>query len=144
MVVDISTSTVIERPRDEVALYAADPGNAPAWYANIRSADWVTEPPLVVGSQIRFTARFLGRDLAYTYEVITFEPKGALVMRTVQGPFLMETTYTWEDVDGGTRMTLRNRGAPSGFGRLMAPLMGLAMRRAMTKDLARIKGILES
>ena len=57
----------------------------------------------------------------------------------------METTYTWEDtVAGGTRMTLRNRGEPTGFSKLVAPLMANAMRRANHRDLARIKMTLET
>jgi hypothetical protein len=91
-----------------------------------------------------FVAQFLGRRIAYTYEVAELVPGERLVMRTADGPFPMETTYTWEPVAGGTRMTLRNRGNPSGFAQLAAPLMERAMRRATTKDLARLKVILES
>ena len=40
-------------------------------------------------------------------------------------------------------MTLRNRGEPSGFFRIVAPLIAAAMRRANRKDLARLKTILE-
>ena len=65
-------------------------------------------------------------------------------MSTAQGPFPMETTYTWHDArDGATRMTLRNRGQPAGFSKVAAPIMARAMRRAMTKDLRRIRAILE-
>ena len=66
-------------------------------------------------------------------------------MRTQQGPFPMETTYTWEATDdGSTRMTLRNRGEPSGFSKVTAAVMQPAMRRANRKDLATIKRILEA
>ena len=66
-------------------------------------------------------------------------------MRTANGPFPMETTYAWEpSADGGTRMTLRNRGSPSGFSRFTAPILETAMRRATTKDLARLKALLET
>ena len=41
-------------------------------------------------------------------------------------------------------MTLGNRGEPSGFGRIVAPLMASAMRRANEKDLVRLKSILEA
>jgi len=82
--------------------------------------------------------------LAYTYEVVDFAPGERLVMRTAQGPFPMETTYEWHAVDGArTLMRLRNRGEPSGFGRIAAPALAAAVRRNTTKDLARLKELLE-
>lgn len=143
MAVDVVVETLIEAPLEAVAGFASDPGNAPRWYANIRTVRWVTEPPVVVGSRMDFVARFLGRELAYTYEVTELEPGRRMVMRTAQGPFPMETAYTWEAVGTGTRMTLRNQGEPSGFGRVAAPAMAAAVRRATTKDLARLKVLLE-
>jgi len=198
MAVDVLTEIVIDRPASEVAAYAADPSNAPQWYANIKSVDWQTPPPIGVGSKLDFVAHFLGRRLAYTYEIVELTPgqlgrvpqslagsrrpasrpaalssvdartpvrlppppcrSGAdaplpdrrwiaghgLVMRTAQGPFPMETTYTWTSLDAGrTRMTLRNRGAPAGFSKLTSPFMAAAMRRANNKDLANLKRILE-
>jgi hypothetical protein len=143
--VDVVTETEIQRPRAEVAAYAADPDNATSWYENIESAEWKTEPPLAVGSRVAFVARFLGRRLAYTYEIADYAPGERLAMRTASGPFAMETTYTWADTaDGGTKMTLRNRGGPSGFSRILAPLMAMATRRANVKDLRRLKEILEA
>jgi hypothetical protein len=89
-------------------------------------------------------ARFLGRTLRYTYELVELVPGERLVMRTSEGPFPMETTYTWESASGGgTRMTLRNRGEPAGFSKLVAPFMAPAMRRANRKDLAAVARLLE-
>lgn len=136
MGVDVSTQTVINRPVEEVAEYAGDPTNAPEWYANIQSVEWKTEPPLRVGSKLDFVARFLGRRLAYTYEIVELDSGERLVMRTAQGPFPMETTYIWSaDGDGRTRMTLRNRGEPSGFSKLVAPFMATAVKRANNKEI---------
>jgi uncharacterized protein YndB with AHSA1/START domain len=143
--VDVETTVVINRPRDAVAAYAATPDNVPVWYVNIRSIEWQTAPPLTVGSRIAFVAHFLGRRLAYTYEVVDYVPNERLVMRTSEGPFPMETSYAWQTTaDGQTRMTLRNRGTPSGFSRIAAPFMARAMRRANEKDLALLKLTLET
>lgn len=144
MAVDVLTEIVINRPRDQVAEYAADPTHAPEWYMNIESVDWQTAPPVRVGSRMAFVARFLGRRLVYTYEIVDLVPGERLIMRTAEGPFPMETTYTWEAVgDDKTRMTLRNRGEPSGFSKIAAPLMARAMRKANRKDLALLKTLLE-
>jgi uncharacterized protein YndB with AHSA1/START domain len=140
--VDVSTEVVIDAPPERVSAYAADPANAPGWYENIRSVE--CEPPLAVGARAAFVASFLGRRLVYTYEVVEWEPGRRLVMRTAQGPFPMETTYTWEPAgDGSTRMTLRNRGEPKGFAAVGAPMLAAAMRRANRADLARLKALLE-
>jgi uncharacterized membrane protein len=145
MSVDVETEVVIARPRSEVASFASDPDNATSWYQNIKSVEWESPKPLTVGSRIAFSAQFLGRRLVYTYEVREMVPGERFVQGTAQGPFPMETTYTWEDTpDGGTRMRLRNRGEPAGFSRLAAPLMASAIRRANNKDLARLKAVLEA
>lgn len=145
MAVDVETEIEIDRPPHEVAAYASDPATATAWYENIKSVEWKTAPPLAVGSRLAFVARFLGRRLAYTYEIREFVPGERLVMSTADGPFAMETTYTWaKTASGGTRMNLRNRGEPSGFASVAAPMMARAMRRANRKDLERLKEILES
>ena len=145
MAVDVVTNIVIDAPIERVAAYVADPSNATEWYVNIREAVWKTEPPIAIGSQIEFVARFMGKRLAYTYEVIEYEPQKKMVMSTAQGPFPMETTYEWEAVGGDqTKVTLRNRGQPAGFSRIMAPLMAIAMRRANRKDLRLLKRLMES
>src|SRR6476661_10324969 len=144
MTVDVETSIEIDVARDQVAAFASDPENAPRWYVNISSVVLQTPPPVTAGSRIAFVAHFLGRRIAYTYEVRDMADGERFVMSTAEGPFPMETTYTWSDTaSGGTRMTLRNKGEPAGFGQLAAPVMARAMRRANLKDLQALKELLE-
>ena len=145
MAVDVTTVIEINRPRAVVAAYTSDPDNATAWYQNIKSVEWKSSKPMVVGSRIVFLAQFLGRTLTFTYEVKEIVPHERFVQGTAEGPFPMKTTYAWEDTaDGGTRMTLRNQGDPTGFSKVVAPLMASSMRRANLKDLAQLKKILEA
>ena len=142
--VDVITQIEIGRPSSAVAEYASNPDNAPEWYVNIKSAEWQTPKPLAVGSKIAFVAQFLGKRLAYVYEVTELIPGERFVMKTAEGPFPMETIYTWEPIsDNKTLMTLQNHGNPSGFSKLFAPFMAMMMRRANNKDLKKIKKILE-
>jgi uncharacterized protein YndB with AHSA1/START domain len=143
-VIDVRTEVDIDLPRAEVAEYAGDPDNATSWYENIKSVEWKTSPPLAEGSRIAFVAEFLGKRIEYTYEITAFEPGERLVMSASAEPFPMETTYTWEDTpNGGTQMSLRNRGGPSGIARFAAPLMAFLVRRANRRDLRRLKRDLE-
>jgi hypothetical protein len=145
MAVDVETSIDIDVARDRVAAFASDPENAPRWYVNISTVVLETPPPVAVGSRMAFVAHFLGRRIAYTYEVRELVAGERFVMSTAEGPFPMETTYTWADTAaGGTRMTLRNRGEPSGFGQLAAPVMSRAMGRANLTDLRALKSLLEN
>jgi uncharacterized membrane protein len=142
MAVDVTTELVIAAPVDVVAGFAANPSNVPAWYKNITSVEWLSAQPAQVGSKIAFVARFMGRTLRYTYEIVELLPNQRLVMRTAEGPFPMETTYTWQPNGDVTLMTLRNRGEPEGFSRLVAPLMATMMRRENRQDLHRLAAVI--
>src|SRR4029077_17108997 len=143
--VDVVTEIEIDRPRERVAEYVADPDNAVEWYSNIDALEWRSSPPAEIGSDIAFTSRFLGRSLTYTYRIIELVAGERLGVSAAEGPFPMETTYTWSDTpDGGTRMTLRNRGRPRGFVGVACPLMARSMRRANVKDLRQLKAILQA
>ena len=142
--VDVTTEILIQRPIDEVADFASDPDMATKWYVNIKSATWKTPGPLRSGSEIAFTAHFLGKKLEYVYRITEYRPREKLVMETAQGPFPMQTTYIWTAMDRQTtKMTLRNKGYPKGFTRLAAPFMAFMMRLANKKDLKKLKEILE-
>jgi uncharacterized membrane protein len=144
MAVDVTTDIEIDRPRAEVSAFASDLDRTTEWYENITSVTWHEARPAVVGSRVTFEAWFLGRRLRYTYEIRNLVAGERLVMGTVEGPFPMETTYSWADAPGGgTRMSLRNRGEPSGFAKVAAPAMATAMRRANRRDLRSLKAILE-
>jgi len=142
--VDIVTEIQINKPISIVSAYAANPDNALDWYENIKSVEWRTPKPLSVGTRVAFVAHFLGRKLEYVYKVTAYLPNSTLVMQTSQGPFPMQAMYSWKQISpSATLMTFRNTGSPSGFSKLFAPFMQMAMRKANQKDLNRLKKNLE-
>jgi uncharacterized membrane protein len=142
--VDVTTQIEISLPRDEVFAYVSDPDNAPEWYVNIKSVEWQSPKPLALGSKIAFVAQFLGRRMAYTFEIADLVPGDRLVMRSFTGPFPMETSYKWESIGANrTRMSLRNRGGPRGIGRVFGPWIARSMEKANRKDLETLKALLE-
>jgi hypothetical protein len=142
--IDVSTEIDINCSRDKVAEYSANPDNAPKWYVNIKAAKWRTPRPLKVGSQIVFKAKFLGKSLIYIYEISEYAAEQKMVMKTLMGPFPMETIYTWKSIEGNiTRMSLQNKGNPAGLSKLLTPLFSFAIRKANNKDLQRLKQIME-
>ena len=121
MALDVETKITITRPRGEVFAYASIPTTPPSG-SRVESVEWQTPRPLEVGSRMAFVARFLGRRIAYVYEVKEVVQDERLVMATTDGPLEMETTYTWADAaDGATSMRLRNRGELSGFSHVLIP-----------------------
>ena len=145
MAVDVVSEVEIDRPRAEVAAYAADPDAATSWYENLEAVAWQTPRPLAVGSRVAFVARFLGRRLAYTYEVREHVPGERFVMRTARGPVpdgdhlhLDRHAVRWHP-DGAAQPRRAGRSGPA-----CGATGGPGGARANRKDLARLRSILEA
>jgi uncharacterized membrane protein len=143
MAVDIIASGTIVRPRDEVAAYLRDPANDTSWIGGLRSARLLTSGPVAVGSQVERVASFLGRRIEYVNE-ITELTGDRLAMRSVRSPFPMRVTYGHRQAsDGATEVSVRVEGDAGRYYALLAPLLGVAVRRSITRDLRNLKRILE-
>ena len=143
MAVDVTATTSIDRPREEVAAYLRDPANDTKWIGGLRSARLLTPRPVTVGSQVERVAGFLGRRVQYVNE-ITELTADRLAMRSVRSPFPMRVTYGHRDAgDRTTEVSVRVQGDAARFYALVAPLLGLAVRRSITRDLRNLKRVLE-
>ena len=143
MPVDVTATATIDRPREEVAAYLRDPANDTSWIGGLRSARLLTPEPVAVGSQVERVASFLGRRVEYVNE-ITELTGDRLAMRSVRSPFPMRVTYGHRQATAGTtEVSVRVEGNAGRFYALAAPLLGLAVRRSITRDLRNLKRILE-
>lgn len=141
MTTDVAVARRIERPRAEVAAYAADWRNDKEWIGALDEVRLVQEDPL----QVARAASFLGKRIEYVNEVVEHEPGRRLVMRSVKAPFPMTVTYEFEDAGGGASvMRIRAEGDASGFYRVAGPLLARAVKRGVRRDLERLKERLES
>lgn len=149
---DVTVRTVYEAPRDLVASIAGDPAQAARWFGNVRYVRWHAEPGVTVGACVDLVSQQLGRELAYTYEIVDIVPGERLVMRS-ERPFRVETSLTWWDEEPApaeehlperprTGMALRNAGWPAGMTTLGSGAVTLGMKRAMRRDLERLRLVL--
>ena len=83
--VNVVTEAVIPLPIADAAGYVADLANANGG-SNITTLEWETAPSVGVGSRMSYVTRSLGRRMAYTCELVEYEPRGSgWWMRTAQG-----------------------------------------------------------
>jgi uncharacterized membrane protein len=138
---DVSVERRIERPREEVAAYAADWRNDEEWIGALDEVRLVQDDP----PQVARVASFLGKKIEYVNEVVEHEPGRRLVMRSVKAPFPMTVTYEFEDAgEGGSLMRIRTQGDASGFYRVAGPLLSRAVKRGLERDLGLLKQRLEA
>ena len=143
MPVDVTATGTIGRPREDVAAYLQDPANDTTWIGGLRSARLLTPGPVAVGSRVERVASFLGRRVEYVNE-ITELTGDRLVMRSVRSPFPMRVTYGYERAgDGATEVSVRVEGDAGRYYALLAPLLGVAVRRSIARDLRNLKRVLE-
>ena len=141
MGIDVKAEVVINRSRDEVAGYATDLGNDTVWIGGISEARMLTDPPVRQGTRVERVASFLGKRIEYVLEVTEHDPSATLAMRSIKAPFPMEVTYEFEEAARGTLMRILIQGEATGFYRLGGPMMSLAVKRNITKDLTTLKGL---
>lgn len=144
MAVDVTTTGTVRAPRDQVAAYLRDPANDTEWIGGIRSARLLTPGPVAVGSQVERVATFLGRRIQYVNEITELRAD-RLAMRSVRSPFPMRVTYGHRDAGAGaTEVSVRVEGDAGRFYALLAPLLGPAVRRSITRDLRTLRRVLEA
>jgi hypothetical protein len=143
---DVMVRRRIAAPADQVAAYAMDWRHDAEW-TDIRKAELTCPAPgggVGVGAQVTRTASFRGKPVHYVLEVVRHEPPTALEMRSVQAPFPMHVTYSFEAAGRSTDASIRVAGGPGGLARLLSPLMAIAVRRSLKRDLRRLAAKVEA
>ena len=141
----LESEVEIDRPADDVFAVVSDFSRNPDWQGGMRSAKWTTEPPLRVGSTYEQVARFLGRDVVTTFEVVGYEPGRSVTIESRQSSFPITVTRAVESL-GPERSPVSAviTGRPGRFFRLFGPLLRMMAERSVRQDYQRLRRLLES
>lgn len=141
--IEITATAEAPRPADELFAYVSDMSNNPRWQKGQVRCEWSTPPPIGVGSRYEQHARFLGRDIVSTFEVVEFAQGRRIRIRTVASPMPMDITREVEPMgDDRSRVTATIRGGPTGLLRLLDPLTERMVRRSVRGDYERLADLL--
>lgn len=140
----LASSVEIDRPADEVFRVIADFSRNPEWQRGMKSAHWTSEPPVDVGSTYEQVARFLGRDVVTTFEVVAHEPGRSITIESRQSSFPIKVTRAVEPMGPDrTRVSAHIVGEPGRFFRLFGPLLRMTAERSVRSDYDRLRRLLE-
>jgi hypothetical protein len=142
--IKVETNVVINRPPEEIFAYISNFENNPEWQSGMQEATFTSEGSLGVGSTYAQVAKFLGRRIESTFEVIGYEPKRMVKATSTSGSFPITFARLVEPVEGGTQVAAIIEGDASGFFKLAEPLLAWMVKRSVDADYANLKHILET
>jgi len=139
-----SVSVVIARPVDEVFAFVSDARNRPSWDDSVDSEELTSPEPIRVGSTVRTRMRSMGRDYEIDWEIVEHEPPTRQRIESTSGPFSTTLVYELAGDGDGTSVRFSVTGRPTGFLRLIQPLIARTTQRNLDEGFARLKGVLEA
>lgn len=142
--VKVETSIVIKRPVEEVFEFMVNAENDLQWLAGTLESEQTSEGPVGVGTTSRSVSTFLGKRLESSDEITEYEPNKKVASKSTSGTIPIEGSYTFESVEGGTKVVLRGQGDISGVFKLAEPLVARAAQRQFEGNFATLKDILEA
>jgi hypothetical protein len=140
---EMSAIREIDRPADEVAEFFFDASNNPKWQNGMVSCQWVTDPPIAVGSTYEQHARFMGRDVRSVFVVTEFEPGKSIKIETIESTFPIQV-HRWVEPTGPGSCTVNAliTGGPTGLAKVLVPLMQGKAQKSVDADYDRLQEML--
>ena len=138
-----SVEVLVSRPMDEVFAFVEDARNRPLWDDSVISEELTSPEPIRVGTTVRTRLRSMGREYEYTWEVREHQPPNRMTIESTSGPFPTTLAFGLGEEPGGTRVGFSITGRPSGFLRLMQPLIARSTQANLDRAFPRLKQVLE-
>jgi uncharacterized membrane protein len=139
----IETTTVINRPVEEVFAVLSNVENNPKWSSAFLEVKKTSQGPIGVGTTWRGVGKFLGKRTEVELEATEHEPNRKLAHKSTS-PFPVNQQMTFENVNGGTRVSVRFEAEPGGFFKLAEPLLASMIKRNIEGELANLKDLMEA
>ena len=137
-------STTIKRPVEDVFAVVSNPESSPKWSAGSLESTKTSAGPIGVGTTARAVSKLLGRRIETEMEMIEFEPNRMFTTRSTSGPFPIQATVTFEDVNGSTRVNATIEAEPGGFFKVAEPLIVSIAKRQFQSDFDNLKDLMEA
>jgi hypothetical protein len=142
--IKVDVEQYIERSPQAVFDFIANFENGPAWQSGMTSGHFITPPPLAVGSRYAQEARFMGRPIQTTFEVVTYEPGRLVKIDTISGSFPITITRAVRAQGEGCVVSATVEGEASGFFKLAEPLLKRQVNVSVEADYRALKALLEN
>ena len=137
-------TTFIDRPPQEVFDFMTDPATQSQWQSGTKSAKWVSEGPVGVGSVYQGVTALLGREMTLDAEITQWDPPNMWGLKANSGPMHIEGTMAFEPKDGGTLVIQDFQGELGGLFNIAEGLAVKQLEKQVASDGQTLKKILEA
>ncbi len=134
-------SVIIDRPVEEVFAFLARLENETLWQQGLIEAKVTSDGPIGVGSTGEEVRSSMGRRVTTAWTVTAWEPDRRFAFKVTK-PVPFTAAYDFATVPGGTRVEITAE--PTGFSRLLWPLIAGTGRKQYETDFAKLKQVLEA
>ena len=142
--VSIELYVVINRPVEEVYAYTSNPENNSQWESHCLGSVITSEGPTGVGTTFSDVIKFLGRRIESIWEITEFDPNKKVSLKSIKSPIPAKVGYTYEDVEGGTKVTVVGEVELGGLFKLTKPFIVREGKKEWETSLANLKDLLEA
>jgi len=142
----MESTVIIERPVEEVFGFVVDLTNIPSTDPSVRSVEKTSEGPIEAGTTflMRQEAPPVGKVREATVRYTAVEPNRNIEFEAMVGPINPTAKLSFEQANGGTKVTFRGEPNPVGPLKVISPLLSRQGQRMWDKRLAGLKSTLEA
>ena len=141
--IDLVSTTLIERPLKQVFDFVSTPENDSQWQYGTLATARLPKGSAAMQTFFRSIGHLMGHRTLSTFEVIEFEPNNKYGFKSLSGPVHSRTSYTLEEVGSRTKLHISVQASAPDFFQITERVLSKTMRRQLDENVARLKTILE-